>query len=115
MDFDLIMEFFYHASGILVVLFLLAVTFLLKNERKEIIKSRLFLSYDKFKVAFYVAVMGGLFFLIGNILGVFDNIILHKFHDLSEIVFNLCLAIFICMIYLILRKNGLKGEWNVRK
>ncbi len=97
------LEIMYHLSGILVALFFLLVVNILRKENQAAIKSRIFLKYDKFKMAFYIAFAGTIFFLVGNILGLYNHESFHWIHDLTEVIYNLCLAAFIVMIYFIIK------------
>ena len=110
MDFEIILETLYHLSGILVALFFLFVALILKKEKQEVVKSRIFLNYNRFKTAFYIAFIGALFFLIGNILAFYSHSIFHWLHDLTEVIYNLCLLIFITILYFILRKSKPKRD-----
>ncbi len=113
MEFE-IFEIIYHLSGILVALFFLLVTNLLRKEKQEVIKSRIFLKYDKFKTAFYIVSIGAIFFLIGSALGLYKHTTIHFLHELTEIIFNLSLAIFATILYFIIRIKKILPE-SLRK
>ncbi len=100
---ETVLEITYHLSGILIALFFLLVVVLLKKEKPELIKSRIFLKYNKFKAAFYVAFIGALFFLIGNLAGFYSHQLFYWIHDVTEILYNLCLLAFIGILYFILK------------
>ncbi len=103
MNFETALEIIYHLSGILIALFFLFVVLLLRKENQEVIKSRIFLNYNKFKMAFNIALIGAVFFLIGNILGIYNHEFLHWMHDITEIIYNISLLIFIILIYSLIR------------
>ncbi len=103
MNFETALEIIYHLSGILVALFFLFAANILRKEKQEVIKSRIFLNYGQFKTAFYIAFIGAIFFLIGNIAGFYSHAALHWIHDVTEVLYNLSLLGFIGILYFILR------------
>ena len=100
MAFETILEIIYHLSGILVALFFLLVVLILRKEKQEVIKSHIFLKYNQFKIAFYIAFIGAVLFLIGNILGLYNHALLHWLHEIGEILYNICLAVFVAILYM---------------
>ncbi|NQU79650.1 hypothetical protein HQ545_07815 [Candidatus Woesearchaeota archaeon] len=93
----------YHLSSIMITAFFLFAVLVLRKEKPEIIKSRLFLKYSKFKSVFYLAFAGSAIFLTGNILDMLNND-LNILHDIGEVMFNLCLASAIAIFYIIIRR-----------
>jgi len=109
MNFETIIEAIYHITGILVASFFLLVVIILKKEKQEVVKSRIFLRYNLFRTAFYIAFIGGAFFLIGNILGWYNHETFGELFEITEVVYNLCLSTFIIILYVIIRGKNLKG------
>jgi len=105
-----ILEIIYLLSGILVALFFLFTANILRKEKQEAIKSRIFLKYDRFKAAFYIALVGAIIFLLGNLSGFSSNIVLSELHGFGEIIYNLALAAFVGIIYSIIRVSKYKEE-----
>jgi hypothetical protein len=96
MAFEQTLEILYH------------VVIILKKDRQELVKSRIFLNYGKFKFAFYIAFLGSFFFLIENALGLVMHDEAELLHSIGESLYNLCIMTFIFLLYLILRKRGEK-------
>jgi hypothetical protein len=103
MDIETIFKIIYHASGVVVAAFFLAVVIILTREKQEVIKSRIFIKYSRFKSAFYIAFSGAVLFLIGNLLALFSDATFHWLHEVTEIIYNLCLVAFVGILYFILR------------
>lgn len=103
MEFEVI----YHVSGILIAVFLLFIIAVLRKEKPELIKSRIFLRYTQFRTAFYVAAAGALFFVVGNVIGLLYHATLSWVHEITEIIYNLFLVVFVIVLYLIMRPKEL--------
>ncbi len=110
MEFEMILKLVYNFSGILVALFFLFVANTLRKEKQEIIKSRIFIKYNRFRTAFYIALIGSILFLLGNIADFSSNELLHVLHEVGEILYNLSLVAFVGIIYFIVRiQNHIKS------
>ncbi|MBU2561178.1 MAG: hypothetical protein KKD17_02690 [Nanoarchaeota archaeon] len=105
MDAEMALELTYHLSGIVVMMFLLLVVNTLRKEKEDVIKSRIFIRYGRFKSSFYIASIGAVVFLIGNLAGLYDHSAFHWMHAVGEIVFNSCLAVFVGLLYYILKSK----------
>ncbi len=110
MNFETILEIAYHVSGILVVMFFLFVVNTLRKEKQEVVKSRIFIKYNKFKAAFYIAFTGAALFLLGNVLGLYNHAAVHWIHEVTEILYNICLAVFVGILYFIISTKRQKKE-----
>jgi hypothetical protein len=95
----------YHASGVIAALLFLIIVYILKKEKAERVKSYIFLNYKRFRSAFYFAAFGAVLFVTGNILGLYNHEQFHWLHEITEIVYNLCIAVFALLLFIILRPN----------
>jgi len=110
MNFDIISEVVYLVSGVVVSLLFLLVAYTLWKEKPEYVKSRIFLKYDNFKMAFYVAVVGVTIFLAGKLVELVQGSRLLWVHNVSEAVYNIGLMFFIGIFYIIIRKKNMGVE-----
>jgi len=106
MGIESVFEVVYYISGVLVAAILLLVVLLLRRERQELVKSRIFLNYGRFKMAFFIAFVGAAAFLLGSLAGLLGGASLAWVHALAEVVYNVSLVCFFGVLYHILRPRG---------
>jgi hypothetical protein len=100
---DSIQSIVYHLSGAMSGIFFLYIVYILKIDSKQKMKSMIFLRYQRFRMAFYILAIGATVWLIGNILGGYDNEQYETLEILVETVYNICIFIFSAMLLTIFR------------
>ena len=111
MELEIVLETIYHVSGVLIALFLVFIAILLKKEKAELMKSRIFLSYERFKIAFYLAAIGAAFFAIGNVSGLYNHPTLQWLHEITEVIYNLFLVAFVILLYSIVKPRQASSKF----
>ena len=108
MEFEMILEQIYHISGIISAVFFLIVVYILKKEKSETIRPRIFLNYEKFRVSFYILGIGAFIFAVGNILGYSSHAKFQNLHEIAEVLYNLSVLLF-GILFLAILKPKPKG------
>jgi hypothetical protein len=107
MEFN-ILTITYHITGILIAIFFLFIANIFRKEKEGVIRSRIFLRYNHFRITFYIATIGAVVFAIGNIMALLSmkglvGAILHELHKVGEVIYNLCMMIFVFLFFSIMR------------
>lgn len=94
----------YLVSGLIIVPFIILIAKIVRTERSELLKARMFLNYGMFRWAFFILAGGAVISGITNIYMFISD--MEMVHSIGEMVFHTAFFVFSLLLFIILRKGN---------